>query len=106
MAPAGMIGLETALGLVKTRLIDKGFLSWPDAIKKMTVNPARILNLPYGTFATGRAADVTIIDPERRWTVNPSDSHSRSRNTPFAGWELSSKAVMTIKDGVVRFRAK
>ena len=104
-APSGMIGLETALGLVKTRLVDKGFLSWPDAIRKMTVAPARILKLPHGDFTAGRAADVTIIDPDRTWTVRPESFHSRSRNTPFGGWELSGSVVKTIKGGVVRYQA-
>ena len=69
LAVAGMIGLETTLGLVKTYLIDKGYLSWADAIRKMTANPARILGLPGGTLEEGSAADITIIDPEQKWTV-------------------------------------
>jgi dihydroorotase len=102
-APAGMVGLETALGLVKTRLIDKGYLSWTDAIRKLTVNPARIINQPLGDLSIGNSADLTIIDPEAQWTVDPSSFKSKSRNTPFTGWELSGKVVKTILRGSVAY---
>lgn len=102
-APPGMVGLETALGLVKTRLIDKGYLSWPDAIQKMTVNPAAIINKPLGTLDAGRSADLTIIDPEREWVVEPEKFYSKSRNTPFTGWRLSGKVVKTILRGQISY---
>ncbi len=102
-APAGMVGLETALGLIKTRLIDTGFLSWTDAIRKLTVNPARIINQPLGDLSIGHSADLTIIAPDAEWTVDPSEFKSKSRNTPFAGWKLSSKVVKTILRGQVAY---
>jgi len=102
-APAGMVGLETALGLVKTRLIDKGYLSWTDVIRKLTVNPARIINQPLGDLTIGHPADLTIIDPEAEWTVDPSQFKSKSRNTPFAGWNLSGKVVKTILRGQISY---
>ena len=105
LAPPGMVGLETALGLVKTRLIDKGYLSWPDAIQKMTSNPARIVNLPLGDFKIGHAADITVVDPEASWKVDPLEFKSRSTNTPFADWELSGKPVMTIRGGEITHSA-
>ncbi|MGH8016100.1 MAG: amidohydrolase family protein, partial [Candidatus Zixiibacteriota bacterium] len=102
-APPGMIGLETTLGLVKTFLIDKGLLGWDDAIRKMTIDPAKILNLPGGSLAEGAAADITIIDPDKKWTVNPDNFLSRSRNTPFAGFKLSAQVEKTILGGRVVF---
>jgi dihydroorotase len=100
-APPGMIGLETALGLVKTYLIDKGYLSWADAIRKMTANPARIFNLEGGTLAEGTVADLTIIDPDKKWTVNAKNFRSRSTNSPFVGYKLSGKVVKTVLGGRV-----
>ncbi|MFH2037034.1 MAG: dihydroorotase [Candidatus Zixiibacteriota bacterium] len=104
MAPPGMIGLETALGLVKTRLIDKGYLSWADALRKMTYNPARILGLPGGTLKEGCNADVTIIDPDKKWTVNKDKFRSKSKNSPFIGWKLSGKVTFTILGGKVVYQ--
>ncbi|MCK4607015.1 MAG: dihydroorotase [candidate division Zixibacteria bacterium] len=100
-APPGMIGLETTLGLVKTYLIDKGYLSWADAVRKMTINPARILNLKGGSLSRGAAADVTIIDPDKKWTVKADRFRSRSKNSPFVGWKLSGQVVTTILGGRV-----
>jgi dihydroorotase len=102
-APAGMIGLETTLGLVKTYLIDKGYLDWADAIRKMTINPARIFNLPGGTLAEGSPADITIIDPDKKWTVRADKFRSRSQNSPFIGYKLSGQAYKTILGGRVVF---
>ncbi len=103
-APFGVVGLETALGLVVTRLIEPGHLDWPSALAKMTINPARILRIPRGTLQIGAEADVTIIDPEARWTVDPAHFRSQSSNTPFAGWELKGCAKVVIVGGRVKFR--
>lgn len=103
LAPFGMIGLETTLGVIATRLVEPGLLDWPSAIEKMTINPARILDLPKGTLALGADADVTIIDPEVRWTVNPRQFRSKSSNTPFAGWELKGRAVAVLVDGKLKY---
>jgi dihydroorotase len=100
-APFGLIGLETALGLVITNLINENRLSWLDAVNRMSAAPARILDIPGGTLNEGEPADITVIDPELPWTVNPDDFKSLSRNTPFKGWELKGRAVMTIVDGNV-----
>ncbi|UCD64538.1 MAG: dihydroorotase [Candidatus Zixiibacteriota bacterium] len=102
-APAGMIGLETTLGLVKTYLIDKGYLSWADAIRKMTANPARILKLPGGTLEAGSPADIAIIDPEKRWTVKAEKFRSKSKNSPFIGWKLTGRVRTTILGGRIVF---
>ncbi len=100
-APSGMIGLETTLGLVKTYLIDKGYLGWADAIQKMTSNPARIFGLQGGTMAVGSPADITIIDPDKKWKVKAENFKSKSCNSPFIGWTLSGKVYRTILGGKV-----
>ena len=99
----GIIGLETALGLVVTKLIDPGHLDWPTALAKLTINPARILGINKGTLALGADADVTIIDPEVSWTVRPEEFRSKSTNTPFAGWDLKGRATTVIVGGRVKF---
>ncbi len=104
-APSGMVGLETTLGLVKTYLIDKGYLQWSDAIRKMTVNPARIFSLRGGTLAVGTDADITVIDPDKKWTVKAEKFHSRSHNSPFIGYRLSGKVALTLLGGRVVYRA-
>jgi len=103
-APFGCVGLETALGLVVTRLIIPGHLDWPAALAKMTINPAKILGIPKGTLKIGADADVTIIDPDARWIVDPAQFQSKSTNTPFAGMELTGRAEMVIVGGRIKYR--
>jgi dihydroorotase len=102
-APFGIVGLETALGLVVTHLILPGHLDWSQAIAKMTINPARILGLSKGTLAIGADADITIIDPDVNWTVDPAKFRSKSTNTPFGGWNLQGRADTVIVGGRVKF---
>jgi dihydroorotase len=104
-APFGIVGLETCLGLVVTKLIEPGILDWPTAIAKLTINPARILGVPKGTLAIGADADVTIIDPDARWTVDPTTFRSKSKNTPYAGWQLRGRAETVIVGGRVKYEA-
>jgi len=99
-AASGIVGLETALPLT-LRLVDAGVLSLSEALRKLTVNPARILGLPYGTLSVGTPADVVIFDPARRWRVEAEKLRSKSRNTPFNGWELTGKVVLTLINGRV-----
>jgi len=105
-APFGVVGLETSLGLVVAKLIEPGHLDWPAAIRKMSLNPARILGIPKGTLAIGADADVTIIDPKARWTVDPAQFRSKSANTPFAGMELTGRAEVVIVGGRVKYQRK
>lgn len=102
-APFGIVGLETALGLVVTQLIEPGHLDWPTALAKMTINPARILGINKGTLAVGADADITIIDPDARWTVEPQTFRSKSKNSPFESWELRGCAHTTIVGGKVKY---
>jgi len=102
-APFGMASLETTLAVVITRLIEPGHLDWPAALAKLTINPARVLGLNKGTLRVGADADVTIIDPQLRWTVQPDRFRSKSSNTPLGGKELKGRAVQTIVGGEVRY---
>ena len=103
-APFGITGLETSLGLVVTQLIRPGHLDWPSAIAKMTINPARVVNLKKGTLQIGADADITVIDPEVRWKVDPAQMRSKSSNTPFAGWELQGRAEVVVVGGKIRLK--
>ena len=103
LAPFGVIGLETLVPIVATHLVDPGHLSWPEAIRKLTINPAQLLGIPKGTLKPGADADVTLIDPTARWTIDPSQFRSRSRNCPFAGWEVRGRAHTVIVCGEVRY---
>jgi dihydroorotase len=102
-AASGLTGLETSLAL-SLRLVEEGILTLPDLIEKMTVNAARILRIPKGTLADGADADITVIDPEREWTVDRELFRSRGKNTPFHNWTLKGKAVLTIVGGGIRCR--
>jgi dihydroorotase len=101
-APNGIIGLETLLPLCVKALIEPGVLTWPQLIAKLTINPARVLRIDRGTLAPGAVADVTVIDPATEWTIDPTHFRSRSRNSPFAGWQVQGRADAVIVGGVVR----
>ena len=90
-APMGIVGLETALGLVLSNLVGPGLLTRSQAICKMTKRPAEILNLEQGELKTGAPASLTIFDPEHEWTVDKTQFKSKSQNTPFEGWKLKGK---------------
>ena len=98
-APSGVVGLETALGVVLTVLHHDNGISLPRIIEILTIGPARAFSLPGGTLAPGSLADVTIFDPDREWTVDPHRFKSKSRNTPFAGWKLGGKVLKTFIAG-------
>jgi dihydroorotase len=102
-APFGIIGLETLIPITVMSLIEPGHLTWPEALRKLTTNPAQLLGIPKGTLRGGADADVTIIDPAVRWTIDPARFRSKSRNTPFGGWEVRGRAHTVIVGGEVRF---
>ena len=104
LAPFGMIGLETALGLVLTELVRPGRLNLVKALAAMSLNPARILKLPYGKIAPGRLADLVCFDLKKTWIVNPSRFASKSKNTPFTNRRLIGKVIHTLVDGRFSFR--
>lgn len=94
-APFGILGLETTLPLCLDRLVRPGILTLSRLIDLLSTGPARCYNLPGGSLAPGRPADVTLFDPDRPVTIDAAGFHSRSRNTPFDGWELHGVAVGT-----------
>jgi dihydroorotase len=98
-APFGLVGLETALGLGITELVDGGIIDLPALVLRMSTAPARAFDLPGGSLRDGMPADVTVFDPAWQWTVHPPAFLSKSRNTPFAGRRLRGRAVYTIVHG-------
>ncbi|MCK4628843.1 MAG: amidohydrolase family protein, partial [Sedimentisphaerales bacterium] len=104
LAPFGIISLECAMGLYAKALIETQTIDWPRMIEMMTINPARILGINRGTLSIGTSADITIIDPNRHWTVHVDKFQSKSRNCPYDGWKLPARAVYTIVGGEIRFQ--
>jgi dihydroorotase len=102
-APFGIIGLECALPLYIKALIEPGHITWARLIELMSLRPAQIVRLNKGTLAPGADADVTIINPALAWTIDPQRFQSKSRNCPFAGWQVMGRAVMTIVGGEVKW---
>ena len=99
-APMGIVGLETAVGLTLTYLVDR-VLDLHEAIACWTCNPAHVLRLPGGALTPGMPGDLTLLDLTREWEVVPAHFRSKSRNTPFAGYHLKGKAVATVVGGQV-----
>ncbi|MBU4174260.1 MAG: dihydroorotase [Actinobacteria bacterium] len=99
----GVVGLETCLALVMTKVVDSGVLSLEDAIARLTEAPARIMSMErwgYGTaLEEGDDANLVVFDPEQRWTVDPGEFMSRSRNTPYAGWDVRGRVQHTLFKG-------
>ena len=104
-APFGVVGLETAVGLTLNYLVEPGILDLPTAIAKWTWAPARILRLGGGRLSPGDPGDLTLIDPTASWRVDASRFHSKSRNTPFDGYELKGRAEATIIGGEIVYSA-
>jgi dihydroorotase len=99
-AANGVVGLETAVPVLLDRLVRAGRLDLPTLVARFTAGPARLLNLPGGSLAAGAPADITILDLERSWTVEPGRFLSRSRNTPFGGWTGQGGPVLTLVGGL------
>jgi dihydroorotase len=98
-APFGIVGLETCVPLVFDRLVHRGVISMRRFVELLSLNPARILRRPGGTLAPGQPADVTVLAPDARVTIRAAALRSRSKNTPFDGWELRGAAAATIVGG-------
>jgi dihydroorotase len=100
-AAFGIVGLETAVGLLMDRLVKPGALPLTTLIARLSRDPARLLRLPGGSLAAGAPADLTLLDPEARWTIDPAKFASKSRNSPFGGWTVTGKPWKTIVGGRV-----
>jgi dihydroorotase len=106
-APFGITGLETALGLCVSILHVRHKVPLRRLVELLSANPARVMGLEgRGTLVKGSHADVTIFDPARKWTYHAAQSLSKSKNSPFDGWQLQGKVVATVVDGVTTFRTK
>jgi dihydroorotase len=103
-APFGIVGLETCVPLVFDRLVHTGRINVRRAIELLTTNPARVFRLPGGTLAEGRPADLTVLAPDRRVIISAGALKSKSKNTPFDGWQLRGAVAATIVGGRVVYR--
>jgi dihydroorotase len=101
-AANGISGLETSLSL-SLNLIQNKTLNWPELIAKMSANPAQILNLPKGTLEAGADADITVIGPQLKWSVDVQAFRSRGKNSPFHGRQMQGKAIITIVGGDIKY---
>jgi dihydroorotase len=98
-APFGIVGLETAVPLALDRLVHAGLVGLPRLVELMAVNPARILGVGGGSLSPGAPADVTILAPDLRTRIEAARLRSRSKNTPFDGWELRGSVAATLVGG-------
>jgi dihydroorotase len=105
-APNGVVGLETALGLVYRHFVVEGLIELSVMVERMSCAPARAFHLPGGTLKVGSPADVTVFDPGAVWSVDASTFLSKSRNTPFGGWEAQGKPVYTVVGGAMVWEGK
>ncbi len=105
-APFGIAGLETALGLCVSILHNKNKVSLTRIVELLSTTPARVMGLQgRGTLAVGSQADVTVFDPAKKWTYRTAQSHSKSKNSPFDGWQLQGKMMATVVGGAIKFAA-
>ena len=102
-APYGLIGLECALPLYVRALIESGTIDWPAMVAMMTLNPARLCDLRgKGELTAGADADVTVIDPRCKWTIDVDAFVSKSRNCPFHGWSVTGRPIATVVGGRIK----
>jgi dihydroorotase len=105
IAANGIIGLQTAVPLT-LGLVHQGILSPSRWVETLTFNPARLLNLPHGSLAVGREADVTLIDPNAEWILEESKNVSKSNNSPFFGWKFKGKVAATMVAGKLVYQSE
>ena len=98
-APFGIVGFETAFPLLYTQFVETGKWTLKQLVDWMTVKPAQIFDLPYGTLEVGAAADLVLIDLNKEQTINPDEFETKGRNTPFTGWKAKGWPVLTMVEG-------
>jgi dihydroorotase len=103
-AAFGIVGLETAVGLLMDRLVKPGMLPLATLVARLSRDPARLLGLPGGSLAPGAPADLTLLDPAAQWTIDPARFASKSRNTPFGGWSVTGRPWRTIVAGRIAWQ--
>ena len=105
-APFGIVGLETSVALTVTNLVKKGYLTPMQMAAKMSYNPAKVLGIPKGTLDEGKIADITIIDPDKEYTIDVNTFGSKGKNTPFDGYKVSGEVEYTILNGKIVYSNK
>ena len=105
-APFGIVGLETSVALTVTNLVKKGYLTPMQMAAKMSYNPAKVLGIPKGALDEGKIADITIIDPNKEYTIDVNTFESKGKNTPFDGYKVSGEVEYTILNGKVVYSNK
>lgn len=105
-APFGIVGLETSVALTVTNLVKKGYLTPMQMAAKMSYNPAKVLGIPKGTLDEGKIADITIINPDKEYTIDVNTFESKGKNTPFDGYKVSGEVEYTILNGKVVYSNK
>lgn len=100
-APNGIVGLETALSVVLTHLVDSGIIDIATLIDRMSCSPARLFHLEGGTLRKGSIGDVTVFNPTEKWTVNSDDFYSKGRNSPYTGMTLTGRTTYTLVGGQI-----
>ena len=105
-APFGIVGLETSVALTVTNSVKKGYLTPMQMAAKMSYNPAKVLGIPKGTLDEGKIADITIIDPDKEYTIDVNTFESKGKNTPFDGYKVSGEVEYTILNGKVVYSNK
>ena len=107
VAPFGVIGLETTLGVVMKTVVEHGTLSLAEALRRLTVGPARVVNLlDTLRIQEGVVANLTVFDPEASWKIDPATFRSKARNTPFAGWQVKGQVRAVFNRGLWYGRGK
>ena len=97
-APNGIVGLETEIGLTFSELFHKKILGLKEIVEKLSINPRKVLNVPFPEFSVGEIANFTILDPDAIWTVDLKKFRSKSKNSPFDKKLLTGKSVAVINN--------
>ena len=105
-APNGSIGMETSLAVGITYLVKTGLLTFDELVRKMSVNPAKILGIEAGSLSAGSSADIVLVDINEQWTVDVDSLHGKSKNTPFKGMTLTGRVKKTLLNGKVVFECE